>query len=134
MANPNGALNEQLSDKLCEAIAFGYSIGGACAEVGITERTFYKWYKRGQEDTVGRYCKFAHDVDIAKLKAKNKFENIVISNADVDSRDAKWFLSRRYQDEYGDKQKIEADVKSEVTVNLFDTIKKNRDDLDELED
>ena len=123
MANKyNSKLSEELSDKLCEALAKGYSIPAACSVVGIVEKTYYNWYNRGLTAKSGKYKQFVCDVDNAQDKATHLMESIIIDSAVDNPKDAKWWLTKRRPETYGDRQynetKIEADVKTELLTKL----------------
>ena len=118
----NAKLTDELCCKLCEALAKGHSIEGACGTVGITRQTFYNWYDRGRKAKSGKYKRFLCEVDNAQDKATHLMESIVIDSAVDNPKDAKWWLTKRRPDTYGDRQynetKIEADVKTEILSKL----------------
>ena len=137
MANRyNSKLTPELSEKLCEALAKGYSIPAACSVVGIVENTYYNWYNRGEEAKSGKYRQFYCDANNARNKATQQVEKVILDVIPASPQDAKWWLNKHRPDIYVDRvlneTKLEADVKSEVTVNLLEKIKQKRSELDDL--
>ena len=137
MANKyNAKLSPELSAKLCEALAKGYSIPAACSTVGIVEQTYRNWYNRGREAKSGKYKQFYCDANNAKDKATALAETPIIDAIPTDIKTAQWWLVKHRPDIYADRTynetRINADVKSEVTVNLLERIKKKRRELDDL--
>ena len=123
MANKyNRKLTPELSDKLCEALAKGYSIPAACSVVGIVVQTYYNWYNKGRDAKSGKFKQFFCDVNNAQDKATYSVETVIIDSIPDNPKDAKWWLTKRRPDTYGDRQynetKIEADVKTEILSKL----------------
>ena len=127
----NQKLTPELSERFCEAISKGYSIGAACAEVGIARKTYYNWYNRGKEAKSGKYRQFYCDVDNAEDKATHRAEKPIIDAIPHDAREAKWWLIKRRQDLYGERSFNETKVEAEITSDLL--VKLERP-LPELED
>ena len=137
MANKyNSKLTPPLSEKLCEALAKGHSIPSACSVVGIVENTYYNWYNKGKNAKSGKYRQFYCDANNALNKATHSVECVILESIPTNPKDAKWWLTKRRPDIYGDRTfnetKLKADVKSEVTVNLLENMKKKRRELDDL--
>lgn len=132
----NQKLTPELSARYCEAISKGHSIGAACAIVGINRQTYYNWYKRGKEAKSGKYRQFYCDVNNAEDKATHRAEKPIIDAIPHNAQEAKWWLIKRRQGLYGERTyteaKIDAEVKSEVTVNLLEKIKKKREELNDI--
>lgn len=137
MANRyNCKLTPEISEEICKAIEKGHSIAGACGIAEITEPTFYNWIKRGNEAKSGKYKQFVCDVELAKAKATQRAEKVILDVMPESPQDAKWWLTKHRPDIYVDRvineTKLEAEVKSEVTVNLLEKIKQKRSELDDL--
>jgi transposase len=115
----NQKLTPELSARFCEAISKGYSIGAACAEVGIARKTYYNWYNRGKEAKSGKYRQFYCDVDNAEDKATHRAEKPIIDAIPHDAREAKWWLIKRRQDLYGERSFNETKVEAEITSDLL---------------
>lgn len=133
----NQKLTPQLSERFCEAISKGYSIGAACAEVGISRQTYYNWYEKGKNAKSGKYKQFYCDVDNAEDKATMRAEKPIIDAIPKDAKEAKWWLIKRRQSLYGERTyteaKIDAEVKAEITVNLLEKMKQKRSELNDLD-
>ncbi len=137
MANKyNRKLTPELSDKLCEALAKGYSIPAACSVVGIVVQTYYNWYNKGRDAKSGKFKQFFCDVNNAQDKATYSVETVIIDSIPDNPKDAKWWLTKRRPDTYGDRQynetTIDAKVESDVTLNLLDRVKEKRQELNDL--
>lgn len=115
-------LTPELSKKFCEAIAKGHSLEGACGYVNISFQTYRNWYKKGEKAKSGKYCQFKYDVDAAKDKATHFVESVIVDNLIDNPKDAKWWLTKRRPDTYGDRTynetKIDANVKTELLAKL----------------
>ncbi len=118
----NSKLTPELSEKLCEAIAKGYSIPAACSTVDIVVKTYYNWYHRGEEAKSGKYRQFYCDVENAKDQATHFVETIIIDSLPSNPNDAKWWLTKRRPDIYADRTynetKLEANVQTELLAKL----------------
>lgn len=137
MANKyNRKLTPELSDKLCEALAKGYSIPAACSVVGIVVQTYYNWYNKGRDAKSGKFKQFFCDVNNAQDKATYSVETVIIDSIPDNPKDAKWWLTKRRPDTYGDRQynetTIDAKVESDVTLNLLNRVKEKRQELNDL--
>ena len=137
MANKNNdKLTPELQEKFCEAIEKGHSIDGACGYVGISEQTYYNWCKKGQKSKSGKHHDFCCAVDKAKRKATYFVESVIVDNIPDNSKDAKWWLTKRIPDLYADRTynetKLDAQVESKVTVNLLEKMKQKRNDLHDI--
>lgn len=133
MANRyNSKLTPELSAKLCEALAKGYSIPAACSVVGIVEQTYRNWYNRGEQAKTGKYRQFYCDANNAKDKATHLVETVIIDAIPSDVGTAKWWLVKHKPDLYGERQfnetKIEADVKADVLTKLERPLPELKDD------
>ena len=130
----NQKLTPELSARFCEAISKGYSIGAACAEVGIARKTYYNWYNRGKEAKSGKYKQFYCDVDNAEDKATHRAEKPIIDAIPHDAREAKWWLIKRRQGLYGERSfnetKVEAEITSDLLVKLERPLPELKDDDD----
>lgn len=133
MANKNNEkLTPELQEKFCEAIEKGHSIDGACGYVGISEQTYYNWCNKGNKSKSGKHYNFCCAVDKAKRKATFKVEQPIIDAIPTDEKTAKWWLTKRRPETYGDRTyteaKIEADVKTELLAKLERPLPELEDD------
>ena len=96
-------LTEELQDKLCQELAKGKTVKGACGAVGIGERTYYDWVEKGKKTTRNdKWCKFLNAVEIAKAQGQSKFEDVIYENAIEKGiwTCAAWYLERRDKEHY----------------------------------
>ena len=137
MANKyNAKLTPEVQDTICEALEKGHSIPAACGKAGITDTTYYNWHKRGKKAQTGKYRNFYFAVENARSKALGSVEEVIIDAIPTSTGDAKWWLSKHHPEIYGDRTynetKVEADVKTDVTVNLLERVKEKRKELNDL--
>ena len=136
MAKYNSKLTPEVCSKICEALSKGHSIKGACGYANIHESTYHNWYNRGKEAKSGKYKQFVCDVDNSKAKATCNVEQVIIDAIPQDVNTAKWWLVKHNADTYADKvyneTKLEADVNSQITVNLLEKMKQKRGELNDL--
>ncbi len=115
---PEAKLNEELIQRITDNIATGVSIGSVCALSGIGRQTYYDWTKRGKGDIEegidSIYVLFVHSVQKAQADLEIRLLGEVL---DGDPVNAKWLLSRKMRDEYGDKSEI--DIKGNVEVEIL---------------
>ena len=96
-------LTDELQDKLCEELAKGKTVKGACGAVGISTSIYYLWLEKGQTtDRNDKWCKFVNAVEIAKAKGQSKFEDVIYENAIERGiwTCAAWYLERRDKANY----------------------------------
>lgn len=133
MANKyNRKLTPELSNKLCDALAKGYSIPAACSVVGIVVQTYYNWYNKGRDAKSGKFKQFFCDVNNAQDKATYSVETVIIDSIPDNPKDAKWWLTKRRPNTYGDRTfnetKVDAEVKSDLLVKLERELPELKDD------
>ena len=129
-------LTDQLCDDICNDIKAGVPIKHAAIAHGISKSTFYDWYGKGEQAKSGKFKKFYDKVEEAKSVAVTlRARRIYKAGEDSWQADA-WWLERVDPDNFGKKDfhdvRMEADVKSEVTVNLLEKIKQKREELDDI--
>ena len=111
-----------LTDAAQETITKYLSVPGArvedaCRAAGITRDCFYKWLKRGREESATPdnfdksplYQNFLNAVEKAYSLQKLRLVNNIYSDEKGWQRFA-WLLERRWPDEYGDKGKQKVEV------------------------
>lgn len=129
-------LNDKLCDEICNDIKAGVPIVHAAISHGITHTTFYDWYNKGKNAKSGKFKQFHDKVEEAKSVAITlRARRIYKAGEDNWQADA-WWLERIDPDNFGRKDThqvdMNANVNSEVTVNLLDKIKEKRKELDDL--
>ena len=96
-------LTDELQEQLCEELAKGKTVKGACGAVGIGERTYYDWIEKGRTtERNDKWCRFLKAVEIAKAKGQSKFEDVIYENAIEKGiwTCAAWYLERRDKEHY----------------------------------
>lgn len=115
-------LNDELIKEIAGYVRDGSFYKDACILSGITEHTFYEWKRRGLEDLnnekVSVYSKFLQSLKAAEAQAKA--EAIKYIQRSEDWKAKAWYLERKYNDEFGNRQKIEhsGDEDKPVKVRL----------------
>lgn len=125
----------KFSEEVCSIILDARSSGMSMAEcaglAGISDRTLRRWLEKGEKAKSGKYRTFY----FAYLKANLEF---VKYHRDKISEHKDWHASQymlqvnengKYNQSQKIESKVEAEVKSEVSVNLLSKIKKKREDL-----
>ena len=138
-----GKFNEEVRETIYDLVSKGYTYADICAVCDITTQTFYNWIKKGKKAKSGQYKEFVIELERVKAERKNNLVQELIDmgrNRD-DWKALAWILERGYGDEFARpevkiKQSVEAkaEIKSDITVNLLDKVKKKREDLEKLED
>ena len=138
-----GKFSEEICETIYDLVSKGYTYKDICSVCDITEQTFYNWVNRGKKAKSGKYRDFFVELEKAKALRKNNLvaELIDMGRSREDWKALAWILERGYGDEFARpevkiKQSVEAkaEIKSDVTVNLLDKVKKKREDLEKLED
>lgn len=96
-------LTDELQEQLCQELAKGKTVKGACGAVGLGERTYYDWIEKGKTTNRNdKWCKFLNAVEIAKAKGQSKFEDVIYENAIEKGiwTCAAWYLERRDKEHY----------------------------------
>ena len=138
-----GKFNEEVRETIYDLVSKGYTYADICAVCDITTQTFYNWINKGKKAKSGQYKEFVIELERVKAERKNNLVQELIDmgrNRD-DWKALAWILERGYGDEFARpevkiKQSVEAkaEIKSDITVNLLDKVKKKREDLEKLED
>lgn len=127
-------LTPQCRNKIIKLVEEGNYAKTVCQAVGICEKTFYDYIKRGKAaeakgDTSDPFLKFLKSIRVARAKAELKHvENVQVHSVDDPSL-SKWWLERTNAPDWGKKDFL----KSDVTIKQIDLVKKWAKDLDEEE-
>lgn len=135
--------SEDICETIYELVSKGYTYKDICSVCDIHENTFYKWVERGKKAKSGKYKEFVIELEKAKSLRKHNLVDKLIEKTESkdDWKGYAWLLERGYGDEFARPEvkikqsvesKVEAKIKSEVTVNLLSNIKKKREDLNEI--
>lgn len=129
-------LTDQLCDEICNDIKAGVPIKHASIAHGISESTFYNWFDKGKEAKSGKFRKFYDKIQEAKSVAITLRARRIYKAGETSWQADAWWLERVDPDNFGRKDThqvdMNANVNSEVTVNLLDKIKEKRKELNDL--
>ena len=106
-------LTPELQKKLIKYIQGGSYIVVACRAVGIAEKTFYEWIKKGEKG-IEPYSKLSKSIRQAQAIGELKIFSEIRSQVKNDWRAGMEILARKYPQRWGKKDKLE--VKSKKTV------------------
>jgi len=108
--------NPELVDKVSDRLSAGDTVAEACAEVNqLSERSFYEWRRRGQEESDTVFSRFLHETTRAR-KGAGRQDRAQLQQAIQESMDTRtWYKlhMKQYGDQYGDE---EADMREEGGV------------------
>lgn len=131
-------LTDELRDELCAHIESPMAVRHACAMVGISERTFYNWMERGEDDDASpEFVQFVQAVGRARARAAQTLIDTITQHAtghrrtryhkdggvaeeyiEADPASARWLAERMFPDEYGNRQRIEHSVDAQVGADI----------------
>lgn len=104
-------MTEAMISKLELLYAQGLSDREACFVAGISTTALY--------DYCNEHPEFAERKELLKEQPKiNAKMNIAVAIESKDIDMSKWYLERKAKDEFSTKQIIDADVNSDVTINI----------------
>jgi transposase len=123
-------LTPENEEKLLELIRAGIPIKTAAVTIGIEERTFYHWMKRGgdeqyrinkgekSKESEAKFFHFFQSVTRAKEEAKAGHVAVISKAGKAgDWRASAWWLQRQFRDEFGDNP-----APQNVTNNIHNTL------------
>ena len=96
MGRPSRIEDTKLIQRICTGIRKGNYPEIAAMSAGISERTYYLWYHRGQIEGEGPYAEFAEAIDQASAQAEMALVGNIRDAADAgDWKASLELLSRR---------------------------------------
>lgn len=127
-------LTAQCRNKIIKLVEEGNYAKTVCQAVGISEKTFYDYIKRGEAaeaagETDNLFLKFLKSIRQARAKAELGHVKNIVTNSENDPALSKWWLERTNAPDWGRKDFL----KSDVTIKQVDLVKKWAKDLDEQE-
>ena len=122
MANnlPYKLLDEQITERLLQAIKLGAFTEHACHYAGITSATFRKW-RQNAMDGIEPYKSIWEEVNLAESEAiVRRIARIEKAGADGNWQADAWVLERKYPDKFGRREKVtlQADPNAPIEVEL----------------
>lgn len=95
-------LTPETTQKLVEALEQGETYAVACADAGLTYRSFRHYMVKGEAAEQGEYFHFFHKMNAALMVGRGKME----ARAFKESKPLAW-LERRYPEDWGRKDRAE---------------------------
>ena len=111
-------LTPELQERICGIISKGNSITTACQSVGISETTFYQWKEKGENAPDSVYGEFLCALNKAESDAKQELLQYVKDAAPRNWQAAMTVLERRWPNEFGRRDRIEAHVKIGPAIEI----------------
>lgn len=126
------SITDEVTGKICAALAAGSTMEAATVYAGVPLRTFYDWLSRGRSPGARAVYR---DFVAAVEEAQARFEVLAIqrierAGAEEWQADA-WRLERRHPDRYGRRTRIDGQVQLQA-VPMIDPSKGTLDELLEL--
>ena len=125
-------LNSEVQDRIVAAIRAGNYPKTAADYAGITERTFYRWLQRGQDEDSGIYHEFAQAVQRAESEAEVCAVAILQRHMADNWRAAVTFLERKFPERWGRRARIEVEI--DPRKALAELLNLSEDEIDEAVD
>lgn len=113
-------LNKRVCETICEGLRKGNYVTTCCRAVGISQRTYYNWKKKGEEGEEP-YATFLQKVDEAEAEGEMAMMEIIHDNAVSGNwLSSAWVLERKYPNRFGKRERMELqtdnDFKLEITT------------------
>ena len=103
----------EMVKQLIKYVEGGSYIVVACRAVGIAEKTFYEWFKKG-EAGIDPYSKLSKSIKMAKAKAEIKNIEIIQKAAGKNWQASMALLERKYPQRWARRDKLEVKTKKIV--------------------
>ena len=131
MNNKPKLVDQELKERLLEAIRLGMYTEHACAYAGIASRTFRLWREKA-ENGVEPYASFWLEVNKAEADAIiRRVARIEQAGKEGQWQADAWLLERKYPDKFGRKEKLqlqgEPNAPVEIELNWSDGKKLDRE-------
>lgn len=100
-------LTKERVDRICEALMKGAYVVTACKSVGITQNTFYKWKKLGEEGVEPYKSEFLDRIEeadaLGELALLENLDDFSTSNWQVNA----WRLERKYPQRWARTERVD---------------------------
>lgn len=127
--------NKEVCSIILEARSSGMTKKECAGLARISTRTLDRWLERGQNAKSGKYRDFFHEYLRANFEFRKFHRDKIAKHKDWHS--SQYLLQVNEKGKYNltheIESKVEADVKTDVTVNLLSNVKKKREDLNDIE-
>jgi hypothetical protein len=115
-------LNREMIEKAYELAKEGMTDSIIFPQLGMSHDTFYKYMRIAEEDeSEGRktlYTEFAEAIKKGRSEARDKLVRRIEFASRQNWTAAAWLLERTSPEEFALKQKVDADIKAQLTVKL----------------
>ena len=111
-------LTDPLCDEICNDIKAGVPIEHAAISHGISKKTFYNWYNKGEKARSGKFRKFYDKVTEAKSVAVTLRARRVYKAGETSWQAVAWWLERVDPDNFGRKDTHKVDMKTDQKVQV----------------
>ncbi len=129
-------LDKTIQDKLLEYIKAGNYVVTACEAVGIAEKTYYNWIKKGKEveekaengiqltEEEANYLQFLQAIKKAKAEAIVKNVLVIQIAARKNWQAAAWWLERTNYKDWGRKDFMKIDSNTTIRNSSLESLEK----------
>jgi transposase-like protein len=108
-------LTLELTEIICESLEAGNYVKTACLAAGISEETYYKWIKRGEEaKRKNKFSEFLESIKEAKAKGEERHVYLISKAGERYWQASAYLLERMYPDRWGKQTKMEMEHSGEV--------------------
>lgn len=119
---PRSKCTDKTISEIAALVAEGNYVEQACKAVGIGQSTYYLWKEKGNDpnNKDKQYKKFVEAIEQAEALSEAKHVRNITRAAKTTWQASAWLLERKHGDRWGrkDKMNVEAETKSEVTINV----------------
>ena len=115
-------LTDKLCDEICNDIKAGVPIVHAAISHGITHTTFYDWYNKGKNAKRGKFKQFHDKVEEAKSVAITLRARRIYKAGETNWQADAWWLERVDPDNFGRKDHLNIESKSEIEHKGFQNL------------
>lgn len=109
-------LNEELINTICEIIEKGNFAKTAIQATGISESSYYRWLKQGQEDSENDVESIERKFWESVKQAEARSEIELIERVKEEPTGNRWLLARRFRDRFGDRLEVDHTGKTEIEI------------------
>jgi transposase len=100
-------LTAEVHDKIVTAVRAGNYAEVAAQYAGISERTYYNWIAKGEQDADGPYLQFMQAIRAAEGEAEAVAMITIRKAWGDDWKAAAWYLERKFQAKWGRHDRID---------------------------
>lgn len=123
-------LTKDIQDKIVEILEAGNYQKTAYESLGISERTYFNWLKRGEEaqerydagdkpnKTQEKFLQFYQSIKKAEQAAIQRNLQIIQDAAKKNWQAAAWYLERKAHEQFGRKDKQEIEVPKVIPIKI----------------